>query len=82
MLRLQLMCSADVGVVPFTWVDKRQWMPKEDTKPHRLPLFNNIHRCRNFDAIRDWYWHHQNPGPFNHVQWDPRPDETMMHGYY
>ncbi|KAI1126438.1 hypothetical protein F5Y10DRAFT_293829 [Nemania abortiva] len=82
MIRQQLMCSADVGLVPFVWVDKRQWMPHEDTKPHRLPRFDNTHRCRDFDAIREWYLKNQDYRPFNHVRWDPRPDEDILHGYH
>jgi hypothetical protein len=82
MIRLQLMCTADVGLVPFIWVEKRQWMPKPDTRPHRMPLFQNVHKCRDFNAIRKWYWKQQNYGPFNHQQWDPRADEIMLKNYH
>ncbi len=53
-LRQQLMCTADVGVVPFIWVAK-----EETDEPHILPDFSTVHRCRDFDAIREWGRSHQ-----------------------
>lgn len=44
-LRQQLQCSADIGLVRYDWVKCME---------RTLPDFNNVHRCRDFDAIRAW----------------------------
>ncbi|EMD93313.1 hypothetical protein COCC4DRAFT_70685 [Bipolaris maydis ATCC 48331] len=54
-LRQQLMCVTDVGVLGQVWY-----------QPPGKPLqafvdFNTVHTCRNFDAIRDWAEKHQLP---------------------
>lgn len=55
-LRQQLMCTADIGVVPFAWV------VKEGTdEPNILPDFSTPHRCRDYNAIREWGRSHQTP---------------------
>jgi hypothetical protein len=45
-LRQQLMCTVDVGVMGQVWIHP-------DT-PTPLVDFNTIHKCRNFDAVRRW----------------------------
>ncbi|KAF2736914.1 hypothetical protein EJ04DRAFT_410040, partial [Polyplosphaeria fusca] len=54
-LRQQLMCTVDVGVLGQVWY-----------QPPNKPLqafvdFNTKHTCRNFEAIRDWAEQHQLP---------------------
>lgn len=54
-LRQQLMCTVDVGVLGQVWY-----------QPPDQPLqafvdFNTVHKCRNFDAIRSWAEKHQLP---------------------
>jgi hypothetical protein len=44
-LRLNIQCSADVGVFTF-------YMLEGDPLP--WPELNSWHTCRNFDAVRDW----------------------------
>ncbi|RFU32373.1 hypothetical protein B7463_g3987, partial [Scytalidium lignicola] len=44
-LRQTLMCTADTGLQPFLWVGD---------PPHPFPDFNREHKCRNFDAIREF----------------------------
>lgn len=44
-LRLNLMCSSDIGVYTF------QDLPEYDEP---WADFNTNHVCRNFDMIRDW----------------------------
>lgn len=39
------MCQADTGLITYAWV------PFSD---HPTPDFNTMHKCRNFDAIREW----------------------------
>ncbi|KAH9947885.1 hypothetical protein B0H21DRAFT_691211 [Amylocystis lapponica] len=44
-LRQNLMCRGDTGLVTFEWVAGR-------TRPY--PDFNTVHRCRNSDKILAW----------------------------
>ncbi|KAH6877071.1 hypothetical protein B0T10DRAFT_413860 [Thelonectria olida] len=48
-LRVALMCQADVGVYAFKYYDgyKGHW-----------PDFSTLHTCRNFNAIREWAFDH------------------------
>jgi len=52
-LRQQLMCNVDVGVLGQIWVDPTDTMPFVD--------FNTRHKCKNFEAIRQWAHDHQLP---------------------
>lgn len=45
MLRQVLTCNADVGVIPYAWVEGRD-------RPY--PNFNTRHQCRNADSVVDW----------------------------
>ncbi|KAJ7240979.1 hypothetical protein C8J57DRAFT_1192966 [Mycena rebaudengoi] len=45
-LRMNLMCSADVGMITYEWV--QNW-----TVPY--PDFNTVHQCRDFDTILEWH---------------------------
>jgi len=52
-LRQQLMCHADTGVLGRIWWNK--------DKPESFPDFNTFHQCENFDGIRQWAEEHQAP---------------------
>ncbi|MCJ1408302.1 hypothetical protein MMC19_002377 [Ptychographa xylographoides] len=52
-LRQQLMCTVDVGVLGQIWWDKQS--------PKAYVDFNTRHKCRNFDAVRQWAKEHQAP---------------------
>jgi hypothetical protein len=45
-LRQQLMCTVDVGVMGQVWIYPNTPTPLVD--------FNTKHKCRNFDAVRRW----------------------------
>ena len=45
-IRQRLMCTMDIGVFGSIWVNK--------TDPKPFVDFNTQHKCRNFNAIRDW----------------------------
>lgn len=56
-LRQQLMCTIDIGVLGQVW-----YQPPD--KPLQAFVdFNTVHTCRNFQAIRDWAEKHQLPDP-------------------
>ena len=45
LLRQNLMCNADVGLIPMYWVKRHD---------HPYPDLNTYHKCRNFKAISVW----------------------------
>ncbi|UKZ55910.1 hypothetical protein TrVGV298_009734 [Trichoderma virens] len=48
-LRQRIMCTADVGLVPFYWVgDDGQTDPE----------FSRTHTCRDFETLHDWMMEH------------------------
>lgn len=47
MLRQNLMCESDIGVITMQILPERG-----DNDP--WPDFNTPHVCRNFEAIKDW----------------------------
>ncbi|TVY34181.1 Oxidase [Lachnellula subtilissima] len=52
-IRQQLMCMPDTGVLGQVW-----WDPKD---PKAFVDFNTRHKCKNFDAIRQWAQDRQMP---------------------
>ena len=50
MLRQKLQCDADLGIVTYNWI-------KRHRGPH--PNFNVEHKCRNFEAAREFASIHQ-----------------------
>ena len=52
-LRQQLMCTVDVGVLGQVWWDRDE--------PTAYPDFNTEHKCRNFEDVRRWAEVHQAP---------------------
>jgi hypothetical protein len=49
------MCTVDIGVLGQVW-----YQPPEEA-PQPFVDFNTVHKCRNFDNIRDWAEKHQLP---------------------
>ena len=49
-LRQRIMCTSDVGIVPFFWVG-------DDGGTD--PDFSRVHTCRDFRTLRDWYLDNQ-----------------------
>ena len=45
------MCNADTGVLGQVWFNKDE--------PQAFPDFKTKHKCKNFDAIREWGEIHQ-----------------------
>ncbi|KAK0755791.1 hypothetical protein N5P37_011665 [Trichoderma harzianum] len=44
-LRLSLMCTGDMTLIPIRWSKNRNWIN---------PSFDTDHTCRNYEALRDW----------------------------
>jgi Mycotoxin biosynthesis protein UstYa len=75
---MQIMCQADVGLVPFVWVAQRPWYENRTEIPHRLPnFFYTAHKCRDFDSIREWYLQQQTSAPYEHADWVPQTGDTV-----
>jgi hypothetical protein len=75
-LRQQLMCTVDVGVLGQVW-----YQPEGKT-PEAFVDFNTVHKCRNFDAIRDWAEKHQLPDvndiPVDFLE-EPKEGDRIWH---
>lgn len=52
-LRQQLMCTVDIAVLGKVWWNRDAPVP--------FPDFNTKHKCRNYDAIRQWAEERQAP---------------------
>jgi hypothetical protein len=52
-IRQQLMCTVDTGMLGQVWWDKRF--------PKAFVDFNTEHKCKNFDAVRQWAEERQLP---------------------
>ena len=50
-IRQVLMCNIDTGVLGQVWTN-----PKA---PEAFPDFNTQHKCKNYDAIKQWAIDHQ-----------------------
>jgi hypothetical protein len=69
-LRQQLMCIVDIGVLGQVWWNKQA--------PTAYVDFNTKHKCRNFDAVRQWAEEHQMPEgvPLDYLQ-PPELEDTV-----
>jgi hypothetical protein len=69
-LRQQLMCTVDVGVLGQVW-----WDPEE---PKAFVDFNTKHVCRNFEDVRKWAEARQLPekAPSDYLQ-PPKPGQYI-----
>jgi hypothetical protein len=47
------MCNVDIAVLGRVWWNK--------DSPIAFPDFNTDHKCRNYDAVRQWAEEHQVP---------------------
>ncbi|PVH95584.1 hypothetical protein DM02DRAFT_473460, partial [Periconia macrospinosa] len=45
MIRINLLCRTDAGIIPFRWVENYQ-------RP--LPDFSTKHKCRNWEGVLNW----------------------------
>ena len=58
-LRINLMCTADVTLLTYSWVQGLE---------HPTPDFNTRHKCRDFQAISTWADNHRTEfGPLRRV---------------
>ena len=78
-LRQQLMCVADVGVLGQVW-----YQVEGEDHPTPFTDFNTKHRCRDYEAIRKWAEAHQAP-PESEMDMSrfyepPKPGDTIVHG--
>jgi len=58
MLRQLIMCTGDVGLITFDWVEGRD-IP--------YPDFNTVHKCRDFDSLLEWNHDNVVHLPMSHV---------------
>ena len=78
MIRQNLMCVADVGIISWVLPIAQRWEPRIYDKLIRydwvsgwevpFPDFNTYHKCRNFDTILDWTTSHRVRIPKDHMQ--------------
>lgn len=69
-LRQQLMCTVDVGLLGQIWWGKEY--------PQAFPDFNTQHVCRDFEAVRQWAEENQAPDdvPKDYLQ-SPRREDVL-----
>jgi hypothetical protein len=75
-LRQVLMCTPDIGILGQVW-----WQPKGGPSPMPFVDFNTQHRCRDYQAVREWAKEHQIP-PEKNFDMDrfyemPKPGDTI-----
>lgn len=58
MLRQNLMCIADVGMITYEWVEGYS---------HPYADFSTWHQCRNFENVLSWVEDHQLHIPKGHL---------------
>ena len=72
------MCTVDVGVLGQVWYQPNSSVPEVEA----FVDFNTVHKCRNFDDIRDWAEKHQLPDA-EHTPEDflqlPKEGDTIYH---
>lgn len=73
-VRQQLMCSVDIGVLG------QVWFQPGDEKPEAYVDFNTQHKCRNFNAVRQWAEERQIPEdvPGDFLE-PPKMGDTIYH---
>jgi Mycotoxin biosynthesis protein UstYa len=67
MIRQQLMCKYDTGFITFRWIEGLD-IP--------YPDFNTVHKCKNYDAIREWSATHEARVP-NNWTWPSMPKDAV-----
>ncbi|PLB49953.1 hypothetical protein P170DRAFT_435237 [Aspergillus steynii IBT 23096] len=68
MIRINLLCQADGGVIPFRWVENYR-------RP--LPDFSTKHKCRDWQAVLQWAKDRQVTVP-SHYPWKPQSWEKVF----
>ncbi|KAF5866552.1 hypothetical protein ETB97_011437 [Aspergillus alliaceus] len=53
-LRQNIMCNADVGIIPHEWVTQT---------PDPFANFNTWHKCRDLESVEKWIHEHEIPTP-------------------
>lgn len=71
-IRQQLMCTVDVGMLGQVW-----WDPQ---KPKSFVDFNTKHVCRNFEEIRKWAEERQLPEKVPNDFLEPPKDGDVIYG--
>ncbi|EMF07976.1 uncharacterized protein SEPMUDRAFT_55107, partial [Sphaerulina musiva SO2202] len=84
-LRQQLQCTIDVGVMGQIWYQPSTTSPspggqqqQQQKKPQPFVDFNTKHTCRNFEEIRQWAFTHQiqEPTPQDFLE-PPGAEDTI-----
>ncbi|KAL7628316.1 hypothetical protein AAE478_002516 [Parahypoxylon ruwenzoriense] len=70
-LRYRLMCTADVGIVPFVWAGKAGRLTAD---------MSRMHTCRNYEAVRQFVKTNSIPRPTN-GEVKPKPGDHVVDDY-
>ena len=69
-IRQRLMCTVDVGLIPFRWVN-------ESGRVGTDPDFRQPHTCRDFDKLHEFMKAHMQDMPANRTLM-PRPGDFVV----
>lgn len=74
-IRQQLMCTVDIGVMGQVW-----FQPARAERPEAYVDFNTEHVCRNFEDVRKWAKGRQIPSevPFDFLE-PPKAGDRVYH---
>lgn len=61
------MCSSDITANGFDWLPEKKYL---------MPRLNTVHKCRNFDRIREWAF--QRFVPLNNLQSNVEADGKLV----
>ncbi|OTB06568.1 hypothetical protein M426DRAFT_9700 [Hypoxylon sp. CI-4A] len=70
-LRLRLMCTADVGIVPFVWAGNKGQLTAD---------MDRMHTCRDYEAVREFVKQTSIPRPTNGTV-RPKPGDYTVDDY-
>ncbi|KAI1776747.1 hypothetical protein F4818DRAFT_411754 [Hypoxylon cercidicola] len=70
-LRQRLMCTADVGIVPFVWAGKSGRLTAD---------MDRMHTCRDYEAVRKFVKQNSIPRPIN-GEVKPKPGDHVVDDY-
>ncbi|KAI4870513.1 hypothetical protein F4820DRAFT_403992 [Hypoxylon rubiginosum] len=70
-LRYRLMCTADVGIVPFVWAGKSGKLTAD---------MDRMHTCRDYEAVRQFVKQNSIPRPTN-GEVKPKPGDHVVDDY-
>ncbi len=69
LLRQKFMCDADMTLITYNWINNHY-------QPH--PNFNVQHKCRNFDAAKQWTIQRRIDGSLLQHNYFTRPNEPVV----